>query len=622
MIMFDEMGFCGDLDFFSAPLGEGDMAAPQTEPEVVVDDDYSDEEIDVDELERRMWRDKMRLKRLKEMNKGKECIDAAKQRQSQEQARRKKMSRAQDGILKYMLKMMEVCKAQGFVYGIIPEKGKPVSGASDNLREWWKDKVRFDRNGPAAIAKYQADNSIPGKNEGSDLVGPTPHTLQELQDTTLGSLLSALMQHCDPPQRRFPLEKGVPPPWWPTGNEEWWPQLGVQMDQGPPPYKKPHDLKKAWKVGVLTAVIKHMSPDIAKIRKLVRQSKCLQDKMTAKESATWLAIINQEEALARELYPDRCPPLSSSGGSGSFVINDCSEYDVQGAEEEPNFDVQEQKPNSITLLNMGLGRIKDSLLGQQLSHPIKDEVITNLDFTRKRKPTNELNNVMDHTIYTCEVLQCPHSELRRGFHDRSSRDNHQLSCPYRSNSTEFVLPSFRNNEVKPIVFPQTFVQPQPAAPSVNSIQHSFDLSGLGVPEDGQKMINELMSFYDSNIQGNKQSNPLSISVSSDQTLSQSLPPPNIQCQQDNNYIHGQAFVMEGNICEEASLPVNISMFSQQENRFDHRKILNSKFEANPNDNFPLMFASPFYLPSVDYPEHVPGVPRGDTLSKPDVSIWF
>uniref|UniRef100_I1PS56 Ethylene insensitive 3-like DNA-binding domain-containing protein n=1 Tax=Oryza glaberrima TaxID=4538 RepID=I1PS56_ORYGL len=52
-----------------------------------------------------------------------------------------------------MLKMMEVCNAQGFVYGIIPEKGKPVSSASDNLRSWWKEKVRFDRNSPAAIAK-------------------------------------------------------------------------------------------------------------------------------------------------------------------------------------------------------------------------------------------------------------------------------------------------------------------------------------------------------------------------------------------------------------------------------------------------------------------------------------
>ncbi|MQI72026.1 hypothetical protein EI017_25025, partial [Escherichia coli] len=108
MMMFDDMGFCGDFDMLcGGSLGEGDIAARQTEPDAVVDDDYSDEEMDVDELEKRMWRDKMRLKRLKEQSKAKQGIDAAKARQSQEQARRKKMSRAQDGILKYMQKMME-----------------------------------------------------------------------------------------------------------------------------------------------------------------------------------------------------------------------------------------------------------------------------------------------------------------------------------------------------------------------------------------------------------------------------------------------------------------------------------------------------------------------------------
>ena len=105
-MMFNEMGFCDDMDFLSAPIVEGDAVAPPTDPEVVVEDDYSDEEIDVDELERRMWRDKMRLKRLKEQSKVKEGIDIVKQRQSQDQARRKKMSRAHDGILKYMLKIM------------------------------------------------------------------------------------------------------------------------------------------------------------------------------------------------------------------------------------------------------------------------------------------------------------------------------------------------------------------------------------------------------------------------------------------------------------------------------------------------------------------------------------
>lgn len=114
-------------DYDSFFSGEGDLVDPTFEnspggAEAV--EDESDDEVDVEELERRMWRDRMRLKRLKEkqMSKTKDVVgpggaDMGKQRQAQEQARRKKMSRAQDGILKYMLKMMEVCNAQGFVYG-------------------------------------------------------------------------------------------------------------------------------------------------------------------------------------------------------------------------------------------------------------------------------------------------------------------------------------------------------------------------------------------------------------------------------------------------------------------------------------------------------------------------
>ena len=620
-MMLEDMGFCGDLDMFSAPLGEGDITARQTEPEVIVEDDYSDEEIDVDELERRMWRDKMRLKRLKEQSKPKEGFDAVKQRQSQEQARRKKMSRAQDGILKYMLKMMEVCKAQGFVYGIIPEKGKPVTGASDNLREWWKDKVRFDRNGPAAIAKYQADNAIPGKNDGCNPIGPTPHTLQELQDTTLGSLLSALMQHCDPPQRRFPLEKGVCPPWWPTGNEEWWPQIGLPKDQGPPPYKKPHDLKKAWKVGVLTAVIKHMSPDIAKICKLVRQSKCLQDKMTAKESATWLAIINQEEDLARELYPDYCPSLTTSGGSGSMVINDCNEYDVEGGDDEPNFDVEDRKPENLHASNLGMDRMRGRLPVQQPSFPIKGEVVTNFDFIRKRKISGDFNMIMDQKIYTCEQPQCPYSETRHGFADRNSRDNHQLSCPYRGAASDYGASNFQVNEVKPVIFPQSFVQPKPTTQSVNLVPSVIDLTGLGVPEDGQKMISDLMSIYDTNVQSNK-------NLSSSNHVSAenpNLPQPGIQ-QQHDNFFRSQGISMEGNFFEEANMSNNNHhMFAREEGQFDRFKALNAPpFETNHNNNnFHLMFGSPCDLASFDFKEDMQGGGGMDALQKQaDISIWY
>ncbi|KAL2942970.1 Protein ETHYLENE INSENSITIVE 3 [Bienertia sinuspersici] len=516
MDFLENMGFCPNFDFFAPPssvAGEGEMSR-EAEPDAGVDDDYSDDEVDVDELERRMWRDRMLLKKLKEQtkDKAKDGVDAAKQRQSQEQARRKKMSRAQDGILKYMLKMMEVCKAQGFVYGIIPEKGKPVSGASDNLRAWWKEKVRFDRNGPAAIAKYQADHSIPGSNEDCNMMASTPHTLQELQDTTLGSLLSALMQHCDPPQRRFPLEKGVPPPWWPNGNEEWWPQLGLPKDQGAPPYKKPHDLKKAWKVSVLTAVIKHMSPDIAKIRKLVRQSKCLQDKMTAKESATWLAIINQEEALARKLFPDRCPP-AIAGGSGSLVISETSDYDVEGVDTDPNSEVDDNKPQNINLFNFGVGAEREKFMApnSMMNSAIKGEVIdTNTsDLTDKRKHTSsgsQPHMVMDQKIFACEFPQCPYSDTRLGFLDRNSRNNHQLNCPYRFSSSTHSG-NFQGNGMEPTNFAASFVQQQKEKLPLQSEKQSFSVSGLGLPEDGQKLINNLMSVYDNNLQPSKNVNP-------------------------------------------------------------------------------------------------------------------
>ncbi|KAM3398177.1 ETHYLENE INSENSITIVE 3-like 3 protein isoform X1 [Capsicum galapagoense] len=300
----------------------------------IAEKDVSDEEIDPEELERRMWKDRVKLKRLKERQKlaAQQAAEKQKNKQTTDQARRKKMSRAQDGILKYMLKLMEVCKARGFVYGIIPEKGKPVSGASDNIRGWWKEKVKFDKNGPAAIAKYEAECYAKGEGIGNQNGNPQS-VLQDLQDATLGSLLSSLMQHCDPPQRKYPLEKGISPPWWPSGNEEWWAKMGLPKGQNPP-YKKPHDLKKMFKVAVLTAVIKHMSPDIAKIRRLVRQSKCLQDKMTAKESSIWLAVLSREESTIQQPSSDNGSSSISeapTGGHGEKKkpsVDSDSDYDV------------------------------------------------------------------------------------------------------------------------------------------------------------------------------------------------------------------------------------------------------------------------------------------------------
>ncbi|KAL7227141.1 hypothetical protein ACSBR1_022078 [Camellia fascicularis] len=317
-----------------------DVEMDEIRCENIAEKDVSDEEIEAADLEKRMWKDNIKLKRIKERQKLAALQAAEKQEPKKmrlDHARRKKMARAHDGILKYMLKLMEVCKARGFVYGIIPEKGKPVSGASDNIRAWWKEKVKFDKNGPAAIAKYEAECLTKEKEDGFQKRN-SQNILQELQDATLGSLLSSLMQHCNPPQRKYPLEKGIPPPWWPTGSEEWWVKLGLPKGQSPL-YKKPHDLKKLWKVGVLTAVIKHMSPDVAKIRRLVRKSKCLQDKMTAKESSIWLGVLSREESLFQLPSSDNGasgmsePPSSGHGEKKKPSVSSNSDYDVYGIDD-------------------------------------------------------------------------------------------------------------------------------------------------------------------------------------------------------------------------------------------------------------------------------------------------
>ncbi|XP_015062250.1 ETHYLENE INSENSITIVE 3-like 1 protein [Solanum pennellii] len=600
MGIFEDMGFCGNFEFLSDSMGCGAQEV-EHKPVGLEEDDYSDEEMDVEELERRMWRDRMLLRRLKEKNKNKEVGDGAKQRQSQEQARRKKMSRAQDGILKYMLKMMEVCNAQGFVYGIIPEKGKPVTGASDNLRAWWKEKVRFDRNGPAAIAKYQADNQIPGRVEESSVIVSTPHTLQELQDTTLGSLLSALMQHCDPPQRRFPLEKGVSPPWWPSGKEEWWGQLGLPNDQVQPPYKKPHDLKKAWKVGVLTAVIKHISPDIAKIRKLVRQSKCLQDKMTAKESATWLAIINQEEALARKLYPDSYPQGSLAVGNGSFFISDASDYDVEGVDNERNNEV-ECKPHDINL-QTGIMLPKDRVLMPGLA-PVKGEIIDlTSDFIQKRKQPCFEESV-DQKIYTCEYLHCPYSNYQAGFLDRTSRNNHQMSCPFRFNSAQtLTTPKYQINYEHNTVFPAQTATSKPAVSSVTA-SSSMSASGLGLPEDDQRIISDLITSYDNNFQQNGSI----CSGISEILINQTLPQQQtVELSMDGNFNLGH---METS-AQETSVPA----YRSTEFQYDQCKMsFDAPFGGNINDITDYRFGSPFNLGGSDY--------AVEQLTKQDISTWY
>ncbi|CAM8883182.1 unnamed protein product [Rhodiola kirilowii] len=75
MSMFEEMNFCGNLDFFSTHPAES-LVSHEVEPEATVEEDYTDDEMDVDELERRMWRDRMLLRKLKEQNKSNEALES------------------------------------------------------------------------------------------------------------------------------------------------------------------------------------------------------------------------------------------------------------------------------------------------------------------------------------------------------------------------------------------------------------------------------------------------------------------------------------------------------------------------------------------------------------------
>ncbi|GMN33706.1 hypothetical protein TIFTF001_004297 [Ficus carica] len=163
-----------------------EILEPKTKEEE--EDDDGDADISYDELKKGMWRDRMLMRKLyKDKSSDDHDHDGDQQPDQsslsssssarEEASRRKKMARAQDAILKYMVKIMEVCIAKGFVYGIIPEKGKPVTGSSDSLREWWKEKVRshggemrkFDFDSSEQMVPstllYACQNSLCSQNE-------------------------------------------------------------------------------------------------------------------------------------------------------------------------------------------------------------------------------------------------------------------------------------------------------------------------------------------------------------------------------------------------------------------------------------------------------------------------
>ncbi|KAE9615650.1 putative transcription factor EIL family [Lupinus albus] len=398
-----------------------------------------------------------------------------------------------------MLKMMEHCDVKGFVYGIIPDKGKPVTGCSDNLRSWWKEKVRFERNGPAAIAKCEKENGNVFMNLVPKEKAPL-YILHQLPDTTLGSLLSLLMQRCNPAQRKYPLDKGIAPPWWPKGNEIWWEEMGFSADLVPPPYKKPHDLKKVWKVSVLIAVIKNISPNFEKIRRAVLHSKTLQHKFTAKDITIWSSSINQEELLAKKMNPELFPPNNNApkeDNGNSLHPNMFSEendYDVDlsmtnenGWHDilEGNNNLLQKPPNNDNVLKTNTNNHKSNN---------NNVMPLNVSADKKRKGKLVERTSFEYEIYNCENPNCFHHDYRFGFSDKNVRNNHQLICSKNTSSNHVLMIGGSNSELKNHIIPvMSHGEPsQKVAPIANQTLPV-------VTEGGREMVSDMISINTSSV---------------------------------------------------------------------------------------------------------------------------
>ncbi|RLN33384.1 hypothetical protein C2845_PM03G25030 [Panicum miliaceum] len=116
---------------------------------------------------------------------------------------------------------------------------------------------------------------------------PLAAALDKLKNDALGSMLSALMPACNPPVEQRLGWARPPPPWWPTASEDWWaPELVAHLFtmpvHTPVPFAPAYKLKKAQKVAVLVAIVKHHAPDLDKM-----SSKAMCDKANLWKSALW-----------------------------------------------------------------------------------------------------------------------------------------------------------------------------------------------------------------------------------------------------------------------------------------------------------------------------------------------
>jgi len=151
---------------------------------------------------------------------------------------------------------------------------------------------------------------------------PLAAALDKIENGALGRMLSALMPVCNPPLRQHQSKSGPPPPWWPTGSEDWWAtELLAHLDTVaalmhapvPVPFAPSYSLKKAQKVAVLVAIVKHLAPGFARVAAAVRHS----GKLSVSETDMWHSALNNERAKCMRPMFIVLPQQQGGVGGGS-----------------------------------------------------------------------------------------------------------------------------------------------------------------------------------------------------------------------------------------------------------------------------------------------------------------
>ncbi|KAF2922248.1 uncharacterized protein [Oryza sativa Japonica Group] len=144
-------------------------------------------------------------------------------------------------------------------------------------------------------------------------VAPAPRSslamaVSGLADHVLERMVKVLMRKCHPPQALYPLIGKSPlrPPWWPTGREQWWPELGAGAVV--PPYRPAPLLSKAEKEVAVVAMVKNLVPDFERLFMAVRMAPSVTSRITDAEARAWDDGVAGERETYMARHPHRTTP--------------------------------------------------------------------------------------------------------------------------------------------------------------------------------------------------------------------------------------------------------------------------------------------------------------------------